>query len=186
MSLKTSLPSFSRFLVFKKLSRSSITQYKGKLSAKEKLALAITLKCKKVINLQFDFKIKAFEENSWDLSGNISGVITQICVVSLEDVKSRVNIKVKRQFIPDKVISKLSTQLSTALNFETDPLTNSIDLADIVVEELILELPNYPRKGGVYVKDVTKKVLDDTTYNVLNENPFAILAKLKSTRDKIK
>ena len=59
------------------------------------------------------------------------------------------------------------------IDSDIDPLTESIDLGDIISEELYLAIPKYPKKKGVKL-DQFFNSKEDTKLN-----PFQKLEKLK-------
>ena len=170
---------FSRYVNFKKLSKASSNRVKGKLSSSERIALSHALETKSVSDLNFDFRINPIDDDGWILSGSLSGLIIQTCVVSLEDVKSRVRVKIYRKFIRQTKTQQLETKLSEASDFEIDPLEDIINLGDIILEELILELPNYPKRSGVGLKSNFADKVDKQANQKIEESPFSVLKKLK-------
>ena len=59
------------------------------------------------------------------------------------------------------------------MNSDTDPLTEKIDLGDIISEEIYLAIPKYPKKKGVKLKNLFEPEQDAEL------NPFKKLEKLK-------
>ena len=59
------------------------------------------------------------------------------------------------------------------INCDIDPLTEKIDLGDIVSEEIYLALPKYPKKSGVKLKNI---LISEETSEL---NPFKKLENLK-------
>ena len=59
------------------------------------------------------------------------------------------------------------------INCEIDPLTECIDLGDIISEELYLAIPKYPKKEGVKLEQIYNNE-EDTELN-----PFQKLERLK-------
>ena len=95
------------------------------------------------------------------------------CVISLEDLSFKFKIPIKRY-----LSSNLNLQSNKIINYENincdiDPLTENIDLGDIVSEEIYLALPKYPKKSGVNLKNILK------TEENSELNPFKKLENLK-------
>ena len=93
------------------------------------------------------------------------------CVISLEDLNFKLKIPIKRY-----LSSNLNPQYEIInyenINCDTDPLTENIDLGDIVSEEIYLALPKYPKKSGVKLKNIL--ITEETS----ELNPFKILENL--------
>ena len=90
-----------------------------------------------------------------------------------KDVSYKLKIPVKRFLSSD-----LKTQYDTTTNYEnincdTDPLTENVDLGDIVSEEIYLALPKYPKKNGVKLRNILR------TEESSELNPFKKLENLK-------
>ena len=111
--------------------------------------------------------------NDWEVNGKISMTCNLQCIISLEDLKYKLCIPIKRYLssIQNKKIDKFIKYED--INSDIDPLTESIDLGDIISEELYLAIPKYPKKKGVKL-DQFFNSKEDTKLN-----PFQKLEKLK-------
>ena len=125
-----------------------------------------------VFNCSID--LKPFE-GGWLVLGKIKLVASQFCVVTLDKIRTELRIPLKRFLVlghdkhPPSDFSPLDLNLVDA-----DPLTELVELGDIISEELILMLPRYPRKKGVTLKN------DPAFFeNEAETNPFQKLANLR-------
>lgn len=102
------------------------------------------------------------------VSGRVSALVGQTCVVSLEPIENKIDEAIEVTFVPpgaaapddeDELIEPLAG--------------SSIDLGALATEFLILAINPYPRKDGV---QFTPPKVEDS-----REHPFAVLAPLKKT-----
>ena len=112
-------------------------------------------------------------KDKWEIKGDVFINCTLQCVISLEDLNFKLKIPIKRY-----LSSNLNLQSYEIINYENincdiDPLTENIDLGDIVSEEIYLALPKYPKKSGVKLKNIL------ITEENSELNPFKILENLK-------
>ena len=112
-------------------------------------------------------------KDKWEINGKVLITCTLQCVISLEDLKYKLLIPIKRY-----LSSNLSGQSNKIINheninYETDPLTENIDLGDVLSEEIYLSIPKYPKKKGVKLE----KILINEEDTKLN--PFKKLENLK-------
>ena len=170
--IKWSTPPFSRVIKISDLNVKKNNQFIINLFKKETISLVKFLdirslnlfKC--IINL-------VYLKGKWEINGEVSINCTLQCVISLEDLSFKFKVPIKRY-----LSSNLNLESNRIINYEnnncdTDPLTENIDLGDIVSEEIYLALPKYPKKSGVKLKNILI-VEEDSELN-----PFKKLENLK-------
>lgn len=82
--------------------------------------------------------------DDWVLDARLGATATQPCVVTLAPVVTRIDTPVHRRFVADW--HDLGPgEHGIAPDDETEPLGRTIDPGAILVEELALALPDYPR-----------------------------------------
>ena len=116
-----------------------------------------------------------------EVAGRLRGELTQTCVVSLEPMATTVDEQFVRRFDPDMAPvedDELDLTVDDLLD-ETvcDPLIDdTIDLGEVVAEQLGLAIDPYPRKEGAQIdpRYAASAPEDDD-----ESNPFAVLKKLK-------
>ena len=171
-NIKWSTPPFSRVIKISDLNLKKNNQFILNLQKKETISLVKFLdirslnlfKC--IINL-------VYLKDKWEINGEVSINCTLQCVISLEDLSFKFKIPIKRY-----LSSNLNLQSNKIMNYENincdiDPLTDNIDLGDIVCEEIYLALPKYPKKSGVKLKNILN------TEENSELNPFKKLENLK-------
>ena len=128
--------------------------------------------------------LSPLDKNKWKLKAELKATVKQTCVITLKPVQTLVKETVNRTF------SSLETQRSAEILddgvspvFFDDTIqvfSDTIDLFEIIFEELVLLLPLYPKLAGAKLGSYTitspgKKPLTDE-----NLKPFAQLSELKN------
>jgi uncharacterized metal-binding protein YceD (DUF177 family) len=102
------------------------------------------------------------------VSGRVSALVGQTCVVTLEPIESKLDEAIDVSFGPPGAAPSKDT------DEPPEPLTNGrVDLGALATEFLILGIDPYPRKQGVQF--APPKVEE------AGEHPFAVLAPLKKS-----
>jgi uncharacterized metal-binding protein YceD (DUF177 family) len=102
------------------------------------------------------------------VSGRVSALVGQTCVVTLEPIESKLDEVIDVSFGPPGAAPGKDT------DEPPEPLTNGrVDLGALATEFLILGIDPYPRKQGVQF--APPKVAE------AGEHPFAVLAPLKKS-----
>ena len=165
---------FSRCIKVANLRSGRKTNFTIKLNEQEKSDLASYLDVANILVFNCSIDLKPFE-GGWLVLGKIKLVVSQFCVVTLDKIRTELRIPLKRFLVlghdkhPPSDFSPLDLNLVDA-----DPLTEFVELGDIISEELILMLPRYPRKKGVILKN------DPAFFEKDEEsNPFQKLANLR-------
>ena len=170
--VKWSSPPFSRIIKFSEFEIREKKQIKLNLDKKEINLLERFLEIKSIRAFNCIINILPSGDD-WEVNGKISMTCNLQCIISLEDLKYKLCIPIKRYLssIQNKKIDKFIKYED--INSDIDPLTESIDLGDIISEELYLAIPKYPKKKGVKL-DQFFNSKEDTKLN-----PFQRLEKLK-------
>ena len=165
---------FSRCIKVSNLRSGKKTSFTIKLNEQEKSDLANYLDVANILVFNCSIDLKPFEDG-WLVLGKMKLVASQFCVVTLDKIRTELRIPLKRFLVlghdthPPSDFSPLDLNL-----VDSDPLTELVELGDIISEELILMLPRYPRKKGVILKN------DNTFFeNDEESNPFQKLANLR-------
>lgn len=134
-------------------------------------AIAAELDVPALPRLSFEGRISADPNDAWRLEGVLSARVTQACVVTLKPVKTSISQEVLRIYSPH-----LSPPEGDEVEMPDDalePLGQFIDLWAVMIEELALALPEYPRAEGVELD-----APDDPAPQADTRKPFAGLDKL--------
>lgn len=121
------------------------------------------------------------------LSGRIEAAVTQECVVTLDPVPATIGEEFERGFLPmdrlygeEKPGAEYEIVTDSELGEVPEPLTDPLDLMDVIAEELGIALDPYPR---------SEEVAEDAVFSAIPKGaapieeadikPFASLADLK-------
>lgn len=83
------------------------------------------------------------------VEGRLEASVTQLCVVTLEPVSAQPVVTFSRSFVATREVAPGPIVIDPLAD-EPEPLAGStLDLGEIVAEELALALDPYPRRSGV-------------------------------------
>ncbi len=170
--IEWSNPPFSRVIKISDLNLKKNNQFIINLLKKEIVSLVKFLDIRS-LNLFKCIVNLVYSKGEWEINGEVTINCTLQCVISLEDLSFKFKIPIKRY-----LSSNLNLQSKKIINYENincdiDPLTENIDLGDIISEEIYLALPKYPKKNGVKLKNIL------ITEENSEFNPFKKLENLK-------
>ena len=165
-------PPFSRVIKVSELNKKNINQFKVNLDKNELILLEKFIEAKSISSFSCTLKINLLKDK-WEINAKININCTFECVISLEDLKYKLFIPFKRYLSPNQKKESFNIINSEDINSDTDPLTEKIDLGDIISEEIYLGIPKYPKKKGIKLKNLF--VPEQET----GLNPFKKLEKLK-------
>lgn len=138
-------------------------------------AIAAELGLDGLSKLTFEGTIRAEGGDAWALTGRLRARVTQPCVVTLKPVRTTLDEEVERHYSPHVTPPEGD---EVEMPDETlEPLGQFIDLAAVMIEELALALPEYPRAEGVEFEAAPEEPAPDT------RRPFEGLDKLLRQRD---
>jgi len=114
------------------------------------------------------------------VEGHVDAVVTQTCVVTLEDFDEKVSEDIDMRFAPEDQLPEVKpgAEIDVTEAEMPDPLVDGIvDVGAVVAEFLALGLDPYPRKPGA-VFAIPKEGAPEEV------SPFAALGKLKGDDEK--
>lgn len=135
-----------------------------------------------VVEFRAELHAVPWSGKGYAVSGRVTALVHQACVVSLEPVETRVDEIVDLKLVPPEDMPKyeVAPDESGDLDLEAiagmpDPIEDGvIDLGAIAVEHFMLGLDPYPRKEGAVFDPVALGVDADAK----EMSPFAALARL--------
>lgn len=133
--------------------------------------------------LSFKGTVRAEGTSDWVLEGTLGATVVQPCVVTLDPVTTRIDGPVRRLYLADpSPILPEGEEIEMPEDDGAEPLGDSIDLEGVMIEELALALPAWPRSEGAGIGSVTVTEPGLTPLSEEAMKPFAGLAAL---RDKL-
>lgn len=140
--------------------------------------LAREIRANSVSNLTFCGEVRAESPDEWLLHGRLGATVRQQCVVSLDEVKSRIDVAVERRFLADMDRVYPGLECPVPDDDTVEPLASTIDLYGLAREVLLLELPTYPRVDEAVVPEVVDPPpLPDRDDG--GSRPFAVLSEFR-------
>lgn len=114
--------------------------------ADARAAIATELGIDALPKLDFRGEIRAEGGDAWALAGRLVATVVQPCVVTLKPVRTGIDEPVERLYSPHVAAPEAD---EAEMPDETlEPLGQFIDLSAVMIEELALALPEYPRAEG--------------------------------------
>lgn len=143
-------------------------------------AIAETLGILGLRKLRFQGQLTPLGKKDWRLEAHLGATVTQACVVSLAPVVTRIDDDIERAYLADMDPPE-GAEVEMPEDDATDPLPAELDLAEVMIEALVLALPPYPRSEDADAQDLVftepgKQALRDEDLK-----PFAGLAGLRDT-----
>lgn len=135
--------------------------------------------------LSFAGKIAGIGKSDWELTGMLGATVVQPCVVTLEPVTTRIDVKVQRRFLAHMDLPESGDdgeEIEMPEDENAEALGNHIDAEQVMIEALALNLPLYPRKNDASLDESVFTEPGKTPMKDEDARPFAGLASL---RDKL-
>ncbi len=151
--------------------------HKIQADAEQLKTLKDILQVEGVKKFEADIYLKLnLKQHKLDLWGNVKATIELKSVISLENFNKDYDVDFTYCFDTKATHRDIKELEASIYDDVPDVIDNGkIDLADIAVEQLALELDDYPRKDGEKFEFVSE--FDEETTK--QSNPFAVLEKLK-------
>lgn len=167
----TAQPSSQTRLRVAHLNPRAPTQFDLRPDAQTRTAIAQELGLTDLPKLQFTGAIRAEGGEGWEITGQLTARVVQPCVVTLKPVKTNLEERVERHYSPHVMVPE-GDEIEM-LDETVEPLGQFIDLSAVMIEELTLALPEYPRADGA---ELTADTVEDDTPDT--RRPFQGLDQL--------
>lgn len=143
-------------------------------------AIAADIDVPALRKVRFTGSLSPMGKRDWKLTGHLGATVTQDCVVTLAPVTTRIEEDVARHWIAGLVVNPGGDEVEMPEDVTQEPLGDSIDLGDVLVEALALALPLYPRAEGAELpaQNFTEPGVTPMTDEAAR--PFAGLADLRN------
>ncbi|MCQ0970332.1 DUF177 domain-containing protein [Paracoccus sp. TK19116] len=145
-------------------------------------AMAEELDIIAVPQVQLTGAVAPHSGEAWALDAKLTARVVQPCVVTLEPVETAIEQTVRRVYSPH--VTDPEDELAEMPDEEVEPLGQNIDLGAVLIEELALALPLYPRAdGATYAPTGEGAGSSDAEPVAETRRPFAGLGKLMGRDD---
>ena len=169
-------PEFSRPIKVSKLVGTGVHPFSEQPNQEEVAALAQLFDVISVRKMRFEGEISPFGADGWLLEGKLGATVTQNCVITLAPVRTRIDLDVRRVFVPMAEYDGSEIFLDASDDDETEALGKEIDLGLIAMEALALAIPEYPRAEGAELNEVDYAAPGIEPLTEEKAKPFADLA----------
>ena len=142
-------------------------------------AMAADIGAIEIKKLRFEGVIVSTGTSSWQLTGQLGATVIQECVVSLAPVKTRLDVKVVRNFTTEEAAGT-TRSYAPVPELDIEVVARSIDLAAVAREALLLELPIYPKIEGAEAKMSKFPGGTGPEFHEEGRRPFASLSELRN------
>ena len=160
------------------LSRTDIYKINHNCSDLELLELQKTLKLKKILSFSFKGKIIQPKKKRYELHAFLKATIIQNCIITSKPVKTLIEADIER-FYSEELLENNKENLSSYSDIEDIELIfKELHIGAIATEELVLRIPDYPRKKNVKFEGVTITNTGLKPLDNISSNPFSILKSL--------
>lgn len=147
------------------------------------VALASEAGARALRKVRLDGELVPEGRADWRLEARLGATAVQACVVTLQDVVTRIDAPLVRLYsanIDEDVPAAPGAEVEMSDGAEmVEPLPDSLDLAAVVAEALAIELPDFPRAEGAEVGAVLAGPPGAAPLTDEAARPFAGLAALR-------
>lgn len=147
-------------------------------------AIAVELDLTALRKLSFEGHVAAAGAQDWQLIGRLGATVVQPCVVTLEPVTTRIDADVTRLFMASPDLPDDEVEAEMPDDDRVEALGQWIDPAQVMIEALALEVPDYPRKDDAHLGQMVYTKPGEAAMTDEDARPFAGLAALKDQLDK--
>jgi uncharacterized metal-binding protein YceD (DUF177 family) len=174
-------PEFSRSILAERIGREEVER-RIEADAAERRALARRLGLESLEGLKAELRLKRLSGGRIRVDGRFEAALTQLCVISLEPVESRIEAEFSVEYTeraapegPEAIVSIESAE-------PPEPIEGGvIDLGEAVVQQLAERIDPYPRAAGAEARWPEQMSAEAEEQE---ERPFAALAALKKRKGK--
>lgn len=154
-------------------------------TSKENESIAKLLGVSRLRKLRLAGRIEQLCSDDWRLEAELGATVTQECVITLEPVVTRIDRPVVRKYLHNAPEPSSDDEAEIDEDDSIEPLLSELDIGAVLIEELALALPAYPRAEGTGSFEARYGPPDTDPLDETGMKPFASLAKLKIPGAKI-
>ncbi len=145
----------------------------------ERQAVATQLNLVSCDALTATYRVRRLAGDRYGVRGKLTADVVQACVVSLAPVLETLSATFSVEFRPAEEVAALGGVIDLDDEIDIEPIeAHRMAVGRVVFEELAAAINPYPRRPGA---EFTPSEVD-TAASAAAVNPFAILAKLKTSK----
>lgn len=171
---------FHHCVEVEKLKQNAANKFEIVPGGKELILIQTQSGASAVRKLRFQGSLRAVGKSDWHLKARLGTTVEQPCVVTLKPVTTRIEADVERVFVRQMPTTGENAETEFDGDDKYELLEDEIDLGQVLVEELVLALPEYPRLSEVELEKTTFAEEGITPMSDDDSKPFASLAEFRS------
>ena len=153
--------------------------FRAEPDSAETEAIAKMLDVSKLRKLRLTGRVEQSDDGDWRLEAELGATVTQDCVVTLEPVVTRIDESITRKYLRNVPDTPAGDEEEVDVDDSIEPLSAELDIGALLIEELALALPQYPRVENVDPFEACYASADADPLDDVVMKPFAGLAKLR-------
>ncbi|MFV0245594.1 MAG: YceD family protein [Qingshengfaniella sp.] len=130
--------------------------------------------------VSFDGALRPAGHRGWDLTGQFGATVIQPCAITSAPVRTRIGGKVLRCYRQDLDEPAAGSEIEMPEDDSLEPLGASINLLELLQEEITLALPLFPRAAGAEMGQAQFAAPGVTPMRDEDTRPFAALSGLRA------
>lgn len=159
------------------------TQFSLAPDAPARKAIAAHLDIVGIKKLTFAGTLTPQGKSDWALNAKLGATVVQDCVVTLAPVTTRIDETAERTYMAE--IPEIdAAEIEMALDEAVDPLPDTLDVAQVMIEALSLALPAYPRAADAELGSIAIAAPGVSPMTDEDAKPFAALGALRESLEK--
>ena len=179
MKKEQEIENFDFFVSVDEIKRTG--EYKFKLIASNSnlIFIANVLKLLQVKSAKMEGYLKLENKDRAVLNAKVTSKLIQPCSITLDPVIINIQKNIKRNFSiknTEENLNKVQKINLTRESFNIETIYSKVNLAEILMETISLETPDYPKRAGVSLANILEEKIDR------KNNPFSVLNKLKKNQ----
>jgi len=152
-------------------------------SAAERQAIAAHLGITGIKKLRFEGAMTPRGKSDWSLTARLGATVVQDCVVTLNPVTTRIDEDIALSYVADMPEID-AAEIEMPVEDTVEPLPDSLDLVQVMIEALSLALPAYPRADDADLGEAVFAAKGVSPMKDEDAKPFAGLAGLREALEK--
>ena len=176
MKNEQEIENFEFFVSVDEIKRTEEYQFELVASKSNLIFITTVLKLLQVKSAKIEGYLKMENKNRILLNAKVTSKLVQPCSITLDPVIINIRKNIKRTFLiknPENNLNKVQRINLTGESSNIETIYSKISLAEILMETISLETPDYPKKAGVILNNILGEKVD------IKNSPFSVLNKLK-------
>ena len=178
MKKEQEIENFQFFVSVDEIKRTREHKFKLVASGSNLIFIATILKLLQVKSAKMEGSLKLENNDRILLNASVKSKLIQPCSITLDPVIINIHKNIKRNFLiknPESNLNKAPKINLKKESFEIETIYSKINLAEILMETISLETPDYPKRSGASLAGILEEQVD------IKHNPFSVLDKLKKS-----